>query len=62
MTHERFLIVDMGSQYAQLIARRVREHGCYAEIVMPDVSLERVESAQGVLDALEGLEVLHLLF
>ena len=42
MTHERFLIVDLGSQYAQLIARRVREQGCYAEIVMPDVAVARV--------------------
>jgi len=47
--HERFLIVDLGSQYAQLIARRVREQRCYAEIVMPDVALERVREAKGVI-------------
>ncbi len=49
MSHERFLIVDLGSQYAQLIARRVREHRCYAEIVLPNVSLDRVREAKGVI-------------
>ena len=49
MRHERFLIVDLGSQYAQLIARRVRELDCYAEIVMPDVGLDRIRDAQGVI-------------
>ena len=49
MTHQRFLIVDLGSQYAQLIARRVRELRCYAEIVMPDVAPERVAAAQGLI-------------
>ncbi len=49
MTHQRFLIIDLGSQYAQLIARRVRELNCYAEIVMPDVSPRRVAEAQGLI-------------
>ncbi len=30
--HDRLLILDFGSQVTQLIARRVREHGVYAEI------------------------------
>ena len=29
---ERVLILDFGSQYTQLIARRVREHRIYCEI------------------------------
>ena len=32
-THERIIILDFGSQYTQLIARRVREAGVYCEIL-----------------------------
>ena len=32
-------ILDFGSQYAQLIARRVREKGVFSELVRPDISL-----------------------
>ena len=32
LNSERILIVDYGSQYTQLIARRVREAGVYSEI------------------------------
>ncbi len=33
MQHQLILILDFGSQYTQLIARRVREQGVYCEIV-----------------------------
>ncbi len=33
------LIIDFGSQYNQLIARRVREHHVYCQIVPPDIPL-----------------------
>ena len=32
MTHEKIIILDFGSQYTQLIARRVREFNIYSEI------------------------------
>ena len=35
---EKILILDFGSQYTQLIARRVRELGVYCEIHRPDLS------------------------
>ncbi len=37
---ERILILDFGSQYTQLIARRVREAGVYCEIHAYDMGLE----------------------
>ncbi|HOI72565.1 MAG TPA: glutamine-hydrolyzing GMP synthase [Syntrophales bacterium] len=36
------LIVDFGSQYNQLIARRVREHHVYCQIEPPDLPLEKI--------------------
>ncbi len=32
LQHELIIILDFGSQYTQLIARRVREQGVYCEI------------------------------
>jgi GMP synthase (glutamine-hydrolysing) len=39
---ERILIFDFGAQYAQLIARRVREQNVFAQLVRHDVSAARV--------------------
>src|SRR5205085_5040084 len=44
MQHEQVIpVLDFGSQYTQLIARRVREKGVYSELVRPDVSLDELK-------------------
>ncbi len=42
--HERIIILDFGSQYTQLIARRVREAGVYCEILPFNVSVADIKS------------------
>ena len=42
VARERVLVLDFGSQYAQLIARRVREQNVFCEIVRHDISVERI--------------------
>lgn len=38
----RILILDFGSQYTQLIARRIREVGVYCELRNPEISAEEI--------------------
>ena len=41
---EKILILDFGSQYTQLIARRVREANVYSEIHPFDISADEIQS------------------
>ena len=46
MHHETIIILDFGSQYTQLIARRVREQGVYCEIHPFHLSADEIAAKQ----------------
>ncbi len=46
MQHELILILDFGSQYTQLIARRVREQGVYCEILPFYLPVDQIAAKQ----------------
>lgn len=54
MQHETIIILDFGSQYTQLIARRVREQGVYCEIHPFHLSAEAIAAKRPMGVILSG--------
>lgn len=54
LVSQRVLVLDFGSQYAQLIARRAREQDVYCEIVRHDITADRIRELAPVGLILSG--------
>ena len=54
MSHQTIIVLDFGSQYTQLIARRLRELSVYSEIWPPDTPSEKLRSRNPVGIILSG--------
>jgi GMP synthase (glutamine-hydrolysing) len=54
MPRERVLILDFGSQYTQLIARRVRELGVFSEIIPGTTPAEKIRAMKPAALILSG--------
>ena len=48
MTYDKILVLDFGSQYNQLIARRIREMGVFSELRPHDMTAEQIKDIHGV--------------
>ena len=49
MPKAQVVVVDFGAQYANLIARRVRQLGVYCEIALPEEPLESLLQCKGII-------------
>ncbi|MGE3509996.1 MAG: glutamine-hydrolyzing GMP synthase [Vicinamibacterales bacterium] len=54
MAHQTIIVLDFGSQYTQLIARRLRELSVYSEIWPPHTSADTIQSRDPVGIILSG--------
>ena len=54
VNHQTIVVLDFGSQFTQLIARRLRELSVYAEILPFDTPLEKIRAKQPVGIILSG--------
>lgn len=49
MINEKIIVLDFGSQYAHLIAKRLRLLGFYTEIAQPSADVEALADARGII-------------
>jgi GMP synthase (glutamine-hydrolysing) len=54
VNHQTIIVLDFGSQYTQLIARRLRELSVYSEVWPPDTPVEKIHARQPVGIILSG--------
>ncbi len=54
MSHQTIIVLDFGSQYTQLIARRLRELSVYSEICRPDTPADEIRRRNPVGVILSG--------
>jgi GMP synthase (glutamine-hydrolysing) len=52
--HEEVLVLDFGGQYSQLIARRIRECGVFAELLPHTTDFERIKERRPAALVLSG--------